>query len=221
MCCEEERELTTLTFVAEKIEELILSHGDAESDDNFISKNEFKQMLTNRQAVSILHKVGVDVVGLVNFTDTILEQGDGDDAHKKKQLTFSEFMDLILDLRGSKTARNRDIVNLQKHIDYKFQRLTRRLMDMDCVARYDRAALSGETTRRGAQVSVWGLKVQASKTQGPGQSHPPGVTTVATVQDIVTGSLRDLQSSHERELAVLHAENLRLLNKLADHGKTA
>merc|ERR1712129_658697 len=44
---------------------------------------------------------------------------------------------------------------------------------------------------------------------------------VAMFQDLVTGSLRDLQASHQRELAVLHEENLRLLDKLADRGKAA
>jgi len=227
---EAERELSTLSMVADKIEELILSHGDDESNDDFISKNEFKQMLANKKAVSILHEVGVDVVSLVDFADTIFEAGDGDGAsgahpgdgaQRKRHLTFGEFMGLILDLRGSNTARNKDIVNLQKHMNYKFQRLENRLMNMGCVTRYDRArhgsqedSLSGETTGRRAQRSVWGVNTQETRTQTPGQSH-------LSFQDTVTGSLRDLRASHERELAVLRADHLRLLDKLAEHEKAA
>merc|ERR1712008_583508 len=83
--------------------------------------------------------------------------------------------------------------------------------------------MGGGRTAGGAQGSVWGIDVdfRASRTQRPVQDHPSGVTTVAMFQDIITGSLRDLQASQERELAVLHAENLRLLDKLADLGKAA
>merc|ERR1712129_592651 len=60
-----------------------------------------------------------------------------------------------------------------------------------------------------------------NESESSGQSHLSGATTVAMFQDLVTGSLRDLQASHQRELAVLHEENLRLLDKLADRGKAA
>merc|ERR1712129_259591 len=141
---------------------------------------------------------------------------------------MGEFMEVILDMRGSKAARVKDVVNLRKHINYKFQRLESQLTDMDCLARYHRArsclqdeALSDETPARGAQGSFWGNDVRANRTQRLGQSHRSGVTTVAMLQDIVTGSLCDLRASHERELAALEAENLRLVDKLADLGKAA
>merc|ERR1712241_865147 len=57
--------------------------------------------------------------------------------------------------------------------------------------------------------------------QTPRRSHPSGMTTVAMFQDIVTVSLRDLQASHERELAILHDENLKLQDELADLEKAA
>jgi hypothetical protein len=223
---ETERETATLTWVTEKIDELINSAGADENNDNLISKDEFKAMLSNKTAVSILHEVGVDVVGLVDFVDIIFDAGDNDG--KEKRLTFGELMGVILDLRGSKTARVSDLVMLRKHMNQCFKRLERQLMDMDCLARYHREknclqeeALSGRRSGIGAQRSVWGVDVEASKIQRPGHYHPSGVTTVAMFQDIITGSLRDLQASQERELAVLHAENLRLLDKLADLGKAA
>merc|ERR1719433_2386288 len=159
---EAEREASTLSFVAEKIEELILSVGPSENHDTLIpkliSKNEFERMLANQKAVSILHEVGVDVVGLVDFADTIFEADNGDKAQGKKQLTFGEFVELILDLRGSTTSRVKDVINLRKHINYKFQRLESWLMDMDCKACHNRArsglqeaALSGERATRWAQ----------------------------------------------------------------------
>merc|ERR1712226_570530 len=132
----------------------------------------------------------------------------------EKQLTFPEFMAVILDLRGSKTARVKDVVNLRKHINYRFQRLDDRLMDITCVLRDRMAELHGGTTPKGSQWSVGREDVRAGVTKSHGQSNLPGVTSVAKFQDTVIGSLRDLQASHERELAVLHAENIRLLDKL-------
>jgi len=175
-----------------------------------------------------LNEVGVDVVGLIDIADTIFESHDGDDAFGERQLTFGEFMEVILDMRGSKTARVKDIVNLRKHINFKFQRLETRLMDLDCLTRYQgtrsnlqEAALSGQRTARGAQESAWANDFRVNGTHSPAQSHVSGMTTVATFQNMVTESLRDLQASHERELAVLHTENLRLLDKLSDLGKAA
>jgi hypothetical protein len=207
--------------VTDQIQELILSSGADSNDEHIIvTKDVFERMLSNKEAVCILHEVGVDVVGLVDFADTIFE---ADDAQEAKQLTFGEFMVLILDLRGSSTARVRDIVSLRKHINYRFHRLESRLMDMDCLARYQReAALSGERTpigAIGAKASARAAYVQANET--PSQSHLSGMTTLATFKDIAAGSLCELQASHERELALLHDENLQLLDRLTDLGRAA
>jgi len=182
-------------------------------------------MLANKKAVSILYEIGVDVVGLVDMIDIIFEVGDG---HEVKKLTFVEFMECLLDLRTGKAARVKDLLSLRKHINDRFQRLESQLMDMHCEARYHRstgglqeAGLSGERTATGAQGSSEEAGLKATVTQSSGQSHVSGVKTVTTFQDIVAGSLRDLQASHERELMVLHRQNLRLLDKLRDLGQAA
>merc|ERR550532_3325395 len=95
---------------------------------------------------------------------------------------------------------------------------------MDCLARYHRASAGlqeAAKSARGAHESAWGLDVRTNGSQSPSQSNLSGMTSVAMVQNVVVDSLRDLQAAHERELATLHAEQIRLLDKLKDLGKAA
>jgi hypothetical protein len=163
-------------------------------------------------------------VGLVDYADTIFEACDGDEMMGPRKLNFEQFMQVILDLRGSKNARVKDVVELRKHINYRFQRLENRLMDMDCLARYHGANAGlqeAAKSSRGVQESAWASDIRANGSQSPSQSNVSGMTSVAIVQNVVVDSLRDLQAAHERELAILHAEQIRLLDKLKDLGKAA
>jgi len=71
-----------------------------------ISRREFEGLLMLPEAARTIQAVGVDVVGLVDFADFIFP----DDA----ELSFGDFMELILQFRGSNTATVRDIVELRK-----------------------------------------------------------------------------------------------------------
>merc|ERR1712151_156582 len=84
-----------------------------------ISKAEFCDILRNREATKALHEVGVDVVGLVDFVDFIF--GGDDSEADGTTLTFSDFMDVVLQLRGSNTATVKDVVDLRKFITAQFQ----------------------------------------------------------------------------------------------------
>merc|ERR1712187_357589 len=70
--------------------------------DNHISKEEFAVLLSKRDAIIALKEVGVDVVGLVDFPD---------------------FMEQIMQLRGTNTATVKDIVDLRKLLKERFTKL--------------------------------------------------------------------------------------------------
>merc|ERR1711933_489234 len=55
-----------------------------------------------------LQDVGVDVVSLVDFTDFIFQNG--------RELTFSDCMDVVLQLRGTNASTVKDIVDLRKQV---------------------------------------------------------------------------------------------------------
>merc|ERR550532_2752306 len=113
----------TVSFVKDKIAALIQDH-DKNKDDT-ISRSEFKDMFSNTKAMAILQDVGVDVIGLVDFADTIFDdacEANGlDVSDDNGKLSFEDFMGLILDLRGSNNATVKDVVDLRKHINARIE----------------------------------------------------------------------------------------------------
>jgi hypothetical protein len=83
-------------------------NGMDEDSDITISRHQFEQLLMKPQAARIIQDVGVDVVGLVDFMDFIFKDGE--------KLSFPEFMDVVLQLRGSNNATVRDVVDLRKYV---------------------------------------------------------------------------------------------------------
>eukprot|EP00418_Pyrodinium_bahamense_P014751 CAMPEP_0179123766 /NCGR_PEP_ID=MMETSP0796-20121207/58462_1 /TAXON_ID=73915 /ORGANISM="Pyrodinium bahamense, Strain pbaha01" /LENGTH=238 /DNA_ID=CAMNT_0020822413 /DNA_START=1 /DNA_END=714 /DNA_ORIENTATION=- len=133
-----ETEQLTLTYVKEKIQEIMEATGADDDADHMISKDEFIKLLQNEKAAKILNEVGVDVVGLVDFVDEIFDQPPADDNNggtkdlEEKKLTFEEFMTVVLELRGSNSATVKDVVQLRKHLNTQLGRLERKLADLRC-----------------------------------------------------------------------------------------
>jgi len=225
-----ERAQATKSFVTDKLMELMMTGAD-ENNDNRISKEEFIWMLHNKRANRVLHEVGVDVIGLLDFADTIFEPTPDEGQVGEKQLTVKEFMKVILDLRGDQGAKVRDIMELRKYIRACFARLEQKFSDFqrvecsDISKEVEKAALP---TAPLAQLHDWmwpgsqacspkpSLGSQKAKTS---QEMEP--MSVKSLQEQVNASLTKVQITHERELASLHAENLKLLDKLSDLGAVA
>jgi len=87
-----------------------------------ISKHEFDLILECSEACRFLHELGVDVASLPDFKDILFESGPSDpDAIKDPEeedieLSISDFVDLLMQLRGTKSATVKDIVELRKLI---------------------------------------------------------------------------------------------------------
>jgi len=111
-----EKETLLVNYVKDTLQTMLRSSGlDADCDDK-ISKEEFDQLLEKPDAARALQEVGVDVIGLVDFTDFIFQDG--------KELSFPDFMDVILQLRGTNTATVKDIVDLRKLVVSEFQKIS-------------------------------------------------------------------------------------------------
>jgi len=87
-----------------------------------LSKNEFLSIMHNEEAWEALEDVGVDPMSLVKLVDLIFESDDEDDTGEQGQLTFSEFMEVILTFRGSNTATVKDMTDLRKWLDAHTQK---------------------------------------------------------------------------------------------------
>jgi hypothetical protein len=116
-----EKESLTVAFVHEKLQHVMKNCGLDEDGDGEISKEEFCKILENRDACMTLQEVGVDVCGLVDVVDFIFaereQDEDNDDGDgEPQQLSFGDFMEIVLQLRGSNNATVKDVVDLRKFI---------------------------------------------------------------------------------------------------------
>merc|ERR1719272_1164136 len=82
--------------------------------NGMLSIEEFEQLLVLPEAAQFMQGVGVDVVGLVEFSEFIF---------KERELAFPEFVELILQLRGSNNATVKDIVDMRKQV----------MQELDCI----------------------------------------------------------------------------------------
>merc|ERR1711972_1295884 len=66
----------------------------------------FHKVLVEPQVIRIITKVGVDVVLLAEMSETIFKDLESDG---KQGLAFEDFVDLILDMRGTNPAKVKDV----------------------------------------------------------------------------------------------------------------
>lgn len=94
----------------------ILEAGDTDHDGS-ISKDEFVTLMESKTCVLLLEDIGIDVMGLAETADYFFEEhfpcGASD---MSRRLEFEDFMQLLLQLRGSNKATVKDIVDLRAHI---------------------------------------------------------------------------------------------------------
>jgi len=84
----------------------LLENGIDKDYDALISKEEFLDLLMKPEACKAMAAVGVDVVGLVDCIDFIFLDDEN--------LSFPDFMNIILELRGSNVATVKDMVDQRK-----------------------------------------------------------------------------------------------------------
>jgi len=104
-----EKEQILVSNVKYKLLAMLDNSGLDADEDMHISRTEFMQLLLRADAAKVIQDVGVDVVGLVDFTDFIFSQADPVDG-----LSFPDFINVVLKFRGTNTATVRDIVDLRK-----------------------------------------------------------------------------------------------------------
>lgn len=225
-----EREALNLGFVREKIEELMTEGGD-EDGDGMISKKEFEELLHHERAISILGEVGVDGVSLLDLKDTLFASDNEFDDTDGRKLTFAEFMDLILDLRGGNSATVKDMVTLRKYIDSRFVRLEEKIKKEEGNENISMESVRGRVSARspfGASVSdcdslrdsIFGRRPSKGTTSPTSPSTSPKVSGNAgamtqkveqAARDIslrMQGLATEMATAHEREVAVLREQSV-------------
>merc|ERR1719264_924349 len=105
-----EREDMLVKDLNRKIHEIMSSFDLHRSE--MVSKDKFALLMQNPDATQILHEVGVDVVALFEYVDYIFRGAD--------TLSLAEFLETVLQFRGTNTATVKDIVDMRKFMLSEF-----------------------------------------------------------------------------------------------------
>jgi len=97
------------SFVVE-VESLVNSlMRDLDTDGSHtLSKEEFEGIILNQEMMQVLHDFGVDVVGIVDFGSFLFQEVE--------ELSFADFLQLVVQFRESRAATMRDMMNLMKYL---------------------------------------------------------------------------------------------------------
>lgn len=120
-----EKEQLTVNYVRQRLQSMFLGTAFDQDGSGSISKLEFESMLTSREAAEIIQDLGVDVVGLVDFADHLFAEDDTD-------LSFADFMELVLQLRGSNNCTVKDMVDLRKFVVTELESKEHRIVEALC-----------------------------------------------------------------------------------------
>lgn len=115
-----DKEENSMRELKSKIGDVLKSLGVPEGAQE-VSKEHFSNLADNPEAVRSLHDVGVNVVALVELADFLFQD--------EEALGLAQFVEVVLQFRGSNTATVKDIVDmrsfLQRQLGYLEQRLSK------------------------------------------------------------------------------------------------
>lgn len=102
-------------------------------DDEHIAHEEFTLLLTNPEIHGILTRFGVDVNDLMSLKDVLFQDKkavtshgqrvDNENSIPLKKLSFAEFIEVVMRLRGGNNASVTDIVDLREYVRQRFDHL--------------------------------------------------------------------------------------------------
>eukprot|EP00418_Pyrodinium_bahamense_P061875 CAMPEP_0179090460 /NCGR_PEP_ID=MMETSP0796-20121207/41272_1 /TAXON_ID=73915 /ORGANISM="Pyrodinium bahamense, Strain pbaha01" /LENGTH=518 /DNA_ID=CAMNT_0020788033 /DNA_START=23 /DNA_END=1579 /DNA_ORIENTATION=+ len=120
-----EKEERMTRTVSEKMQSIVSSLDT--DGNNQITFEEFKHILEFPEALRALEEVGVDPVGVVDFAELFFfEEG------QPIQQNFQDFMEMVLDLRGSNTATVKDVKHLWMETRNKFHAVNTNVQEVRC-----------------------------------------------------------------------------------------
>jgi len=91
-----------------------------EDGSGTLSREEFDGIIMNQDMMHVLRGFGVDVVGIVDFGSFLFTECD--------ELSFADFLQLVVQFRESKAATVRDVMDLRKYLARELSSLEARLI---------------------------------------------------------------------------------------------
>jgi len=120
-----EKDTAAVLFLKTTLLDLLECHDD--DDNRRIRKTEFELLMRNPEMHVILTRFGVNVDDLISLKDTLFEDKDVvsnidvDAAKKEEDLSFAEFLRVVLRLRGGNAVQVNDIVELREYMKHNWR----------------------------------------------------------------------------------------------------
>lgn len=194
-----EKEETLVTYVNGKLRQVV-DMLDTDGDKQ-ISKKEFVEILENIDAARALQEVGVDVVGLIDFAEFIFQDDNMEDGEEhERELSFGNFMNVVLQLRGSNNATVKDIVDLRKFMRRALLQTNAQLVNIQ----RHLTGVRGSLTRPSKQVS----SAQLSSTQMSSTTSSAYGTSSNHVGHVRSSSSEAYLQVKSEKVEVLNCESI-------------
>lgn len=117
-----EQEQLMVEFVRTSVLKVLHKLNVDEDHSGTISRNEFELLIQEPVAIKSFEQMGVDIVGLCDVADYIFTDGS--------EVSFPQFMELVMELRGTNNATVKDVVDLRKFIILELHHLEENVVDM-------------------------------------------------------------------------------------------
>eukprot|EP00928_Gymnodinium_smaydae_P030696 TRINITY_DN22752_c0_g1_i1.p1 TRINITY_DN22752_c0_g1~~TRINITY_DN22752_c0_g1_i1.p1 ORF type:complete len:726 (+),score=135.39 TRINITY_DN22752_c0_g1_i1:47-2179(+) len=141
-----EGEQNRVSYTKEKLEQMLQESGCTCLANDTVSKADVARLLTFPGAALQLQKLGVDALALVDLMDYIFE--------RNRSMQFADFVDAVLELRGSNATTVKDLVDFRRSIRRDIDGIRRSVLEelRSAQARADAEAkanaLAGDTMPR-------------------------------------------------------------------------
>merc|ERR1740121_4584 len=116
-----EREEIAVNFLRRELEQVLKENDNG---DCMVSMLEFETIMRDMRAINALKKIGVDTEFMIEYADFFFLT---DDEGVKPELTFEDFLELVLKLRGDNYSKVSDIVDLKRFMLYSSARTSMQL----------------------------------------------------------------------------------------------
>lgn len=97
MVASAEKEGMSVSYISSQLREVISSLGY--SQDEFLTKQQFQDILVEHRIADVMSNAGVDSVGLLMLSDVLFE-----DMHHEGRLSYGDFFEIIVSMRGSQPS---------------------------------------------------------------------------------------------------------------------
>jgi len=103
-----EKEELKVNYVKTQLFRMLKKCGLPASEDIILSKEDFERLFLKQGAAKVFHDIGVDPVGFLDISEYVFREAG------PEGITFRQFIDVVLQMRGQNHATVKDIVDLRR-----------------------------------------------------------------------------------------------------------